>query len=415
MIRRISASNFFSIGKRQTLDLVIKRVPSTPYVYSKSGSEYVNRAAVIFGNNGAGKTNFLKVLSFLGYIVGKSARDLGEGESIPYARFALDPSIEQGSSRIEVEFEWNGIVYFYSIELDTDVIYKESLFFLSESNRKRRMFERIGLSVKKGEGFSFRKGDTIYSALKPNVSLLSLAALLGHPFSREIVDGPLYVMSDVGIYGRVDSFDDSRFIMIVSDLYNRNGKWNSKLLEMIRCADLGISGIEYEKSTDPKVLAQLREYIDKNFKSVSRESGGAVEAFLPLFRHTDGGRALSFPEESRGTQSIYKMYWYILLALEGGHVLALDEFDSDIHPLNMIKIIGMFKNKSINKNNAQIILTAHSVSLLQELEREEIFFAQKDEVGNSHVYGLKQIPGVKGVDDYYAKYIVGEYGAIPGA
>jgi hypothetical protein len=58
-------------------------------------------------------------------------------------------------------------------------------------------------------------------------------------------------------------------------------------------------------------------------------------------------------------------------------------------------------------------MSGHSASLLEDLCKEEIFFAEKDQQGRTKVYGLKDIESVRRVDNFYQKYLGGVYGAVP--
>ena len=45
------------------------------------------------------------------------------------------------------------------------------------------------------------------------------------------------------------------------------------------------------------------------------------------------------------------------------------------------------------------------MSLLDHMEKEEIYFTEKTPDGRTEVYGLKDIAGVRRVDNYYKKYL----------
>jgi hypothetical protein len=50
---------------------------------------------------------------------------------------------------------------------------------------------------------------------------------------------------------------------------------------------------------------------------------------------------------------------------------------------------------------------------LENLAKEEIFFTEKDTQGRTKIYGLRDIEGVRRVDNFYQKYLGGVYGAVP--
>ena len=105
----------------------------------------------------------------------------------------------------------------------------------------------------------------------------------------------------------------------------------------------------------------------------------------------------------------------ILLNLELGGLLCIDELDTKLHPLLYKKIVSMYKNKNINKNNAQLIYTSHSTFLFNSnnLRRDEIYLTSKDSFGKSKLYSLSEFKNLRVDSDYEKKYLTGQFGAIP--
>jgi predicted ATPase len=68
---------------------------------------------------------------------------------------------------------------------------------------------------------------------------------------------------------------------------------------------------------------------------------------------------------------------------------------------------------SVNLKQGQLWMSGHSASLLEELKKEEVYFTEKDWQGRTRIYGLKDIEGVRRVDNFYQKYLGGVYGAVP--
>ena len=96
-------------------------------------------------------------------------------------------------------------------------------------------------------------------------------------------------------------------------------------------------------------------------------------------------------------------------------VFCFDELDTKLHPLLFRRIVNMYKDKNINKNNAQIIYTSHSTVLLnsKELRRDEIYFVEKNNLGISTLYSLSEFRNIRIDSDYEKRYLTGEFGAIP--
>ena len=58
-------------------------------------------------------------------------------------------------------------------------------------------------------------------------------------------------------------------------------------------------------------------------------------------------------------------------------------------------------------------MASHNATLLEHLVKEEVYFAEKDEAGKTHLYGLADVKGVRRDENIYAKYLAGAYGAVP--
>jgi AAA15 family ATPase/GTPase len=78
--------------------------------------------------------------------------------------------------------------------------------------------------------------------------------------------------------------------------------------------------------------------------------------------------------------------------LEAGTTLIIDELNAKLHPLLMRYIINMFHDPMLNMNNAQLIFTAHDLFSLTKdtFRRDEIWFAEKDQMGLSKLFSLTE-------------------------
>jgi hypothetical protein len=165
----------------------------------------------------------------------------------------------------------------------------------------------------------------------------------------------------------------------------------------------------------PEIFAELNQVINRVDLGLSSAS------FIQLpsgnlgvtFAHRGLDFPLIFQAESEGTKSFVKIFPLIKEALIVGGTAVVDELDSTIHPNFLPEILRWFYDKGTNPHNAQLWISGQSASLLEDLHKEEIFFTEKNENGHTRVYGLKDIEGVRRVDNFYQKYLGGVYGAVP--
>ena len=94
--------------------------------------------------------------------------------------------------------------------------------------------------------------------------------------------------------------------------------------------------------------------------------------------------------------------------------------DAKLHPKIIGYIIEMFKDKKINKNNAQLLITSHDLTTMNKdiFRRDEILFASKNEEEQSELYSLYEIRDINGEHirgnaAFNKQYIEGRYGADP--
>jgi len=65
-----------------------------------------------------------------------------------------------------------------------------------------------------------------------------------------------------------------------------------------------------------------------------------------------------------------------------------------------------------NPQNAQLWMSCHNASLLDDLIKEEVYFCEKDSRGRTRVYGLQDFNPFAGTT-ILQKYLGGVYGAVP--
>jgi AAA15 family ATPase/GTPase len=132
-----------------------------------------------------------------------------------------------------------------------------------------------------------------------------------------------------------------------------------------------------------------------------------------MFKHSGLQVEMPWMLESHGTRTFIKMFPAIAVTLAQGGIFAIDELDASIHPLILPEILRWFHGKGArNSLDAQLWFSCHSVSLLDELKKEEIVICEKDRQGRTTVYSLMDVK-VRRDDNHYRKYLSGAYGGVP--
>jgi len=125
---------------------------------------------------------------------------------------------------------------------------------------------------------------------------------------------------------------------------------------------------------------------------------------------------MNMNEESEGTRNVFGIAPLFKRAFEStGETICIDEFDKSLHPELVQHLIDLFNDETINKRNAQLIISTHTTSLLSQehLRRDQFYFVEKNQVtGESELYSLDEFSPRKS-EDIRKAYLLGRYGAIP--
>ena len=401
MLRKISIENFYSIKDKQVLDLAVPtNAPDLPCfaINKEISATRIPKVVSIFGANASGKTTVLRALGFLKWFLTDSFNQ-PPTQNLLLMPFA-DTESHVGISRFEVEFDGKFIednkpcIYRFSLELTHSLGYKaplkqrrspvvksESLYYAPEG-KFRRLFHREGEQIKDSPEFKVKVKDYPPQTFRENASVIPTLVQYNHAISKAFTSVLNTVFTNVTTLQKYD-FDLNDII----DIYMSNNEVFEELNSKIRMLDLGI---------DEVVINTNNNHVPK-----------------PVFKHSGLSGELIYEFESQGTQKFFKLFPLINYMLKTGGLLVLDEIDNDIHPALMPEIIGWFHDERTNPHNAQLIMACHNASLLEHLPKEEIYFTEKTHDGRTQVYGLKNISGVRRVDNYYKKYLGGVFGAVP--
>ena len=85
-----------------------------------------------------------------------------------------------------------------------------------------------------------------------------------------------------------------------------------------------------------------------------------------------------------------------------------------MHPLMVRELLRLFFSEKENPKGAQILFTTHNPLLLDAtlLRRDQVWFTDKDESGESHLYPLTDYSPRRG-ESLVRGYLSGRYGAVP--
>ena len=369
-------------------------------------SERVLTVAGIYGPNASGKSNVLDAIAWLSMAVATSLR--GWEDYIPREahRFGKGPA---SPTEFDLDLEVDGVRYAYRLEVDDSAVLFESLDSYPEG-RRRNLFTRRKSEIDFRRGLDGTRG--IRDLLTPTTLALSAGMRVGD--------------TDFGSVGRTIAR------MRVFGLRKRRflraggvGPFDStiRLLFEDEANQPRLFGTPEDRPAvaDPGVAMDLLRFADPgidDFVITEEEFGrlGGPRRHLGLV-HRGEGEPVTFDleDESAGTQTWFRLIGPALTVLRFGWVLLLDEIDASLHPRLSARLIEIFQDPQTNTRGAQLVFTSHDTSLLNGLNRDEVWLTEKAPGATTRLVGLAEFGGarVRKSLNLERAYLQGRFGAIP--
>lgn len=418
MLIEFKIQNFRSIKESQTFSMEpikkYKELPNNVYV---NGKQELLKTAAIYGKNASGKSNLLHAFTALRYLVTKSGSFKVNQKIKCYEPFLFEDKCINSPTFFEVVFLGKDkLKYWYKIGYDRESILEESLFYYPKKQpvklyrRKKDSIFEFGDRIK-------NKVENIQRNLFPNQLFLSK---IGTEKVDELITPFLFFDSYLFINTPNQSCNicDKRIIDMHKELLfkSKGSDFWENINKLLKIADTGINSISIKENKEedfsfPESMSEERK------KKILEENRLEVETKHNYYKNDKivGEVILELDEESSGTNRLLAVGGLILDALSDGTTLILDELERSLHPFLTRIIIEMFNNPNTNPNNAQLIFATHDISILSGdfFRRDQIWFAEKDERGNSTFYSLGDLKGVRKDVPFHKYYMKGLFGGIP--
>jgi predicted ATPase len=413
MLLRFEAANYRSILEPVELSMIAVDEDRSSTRGFDLLAERVLTIAGIYGPNASGKSNVVESLAWLSTAVGRSLR--AWDQFVPREPFKFGPGPDTPSVH-EVEMVVRNVRYAYRLEVDDSAVLFEGLYSYPE-RRRRVLFERDGPEIHFRRGLGALAGTR--ELLTPTTLALSAAMRFNDPevapFGRHLSEVRVlgarrratWRRLPVGIAGGPSMSVTERLFAdpapsaqpsLFDDLDATPLDGRESALALLRFADLGIDDVQFVEDEDESHLS------------------GQPRRRLRLI-HTAGGQELPFEiaEESAGTQTWFTLIGPALTALRRGQVLLFDEIDASLHPRLSARLLELFQDPKTNPHGAQLIFTTHDTSLLNYLNRDEVWLTEKGSDGETTLTALAEYGGdkVRRSLNLERAYLQGRFGAVP--
>ena len=399
MLHWIRVNNFQSIRDPVTLDFRIPRTtPERPWLRRPTARPDIRVPTVIalIGPNGSGKSTWLRALAdTIRFAISSYGYQPGPVPQFP--AFVSDEAFGT-RTRIDVEFDAPWLlsgpdepnrVFRYALELlrgtpnyFPDKVGYEALHDFPRG-RPRRLMERRGDgSVYVAREISIRPSDDRLASVPANASVLSTLSRMGVEAFSEIVGSLAQVQMNVTAVDPIRLDTET-----VTHYFRDNPEVKDRMSDRLGRFDLGIEGMDVQQWDDGK--------------------------WHLAFPHFGLNRPIPFEAESAGTRHVVHVFPALNFALETAGIAVMDALDNDLHADLVDEILSWFRREDTNPGNAQLICSLHSLSVLDELEKEEVYIVEKSREGVTDAYSVRDIQGVRRSADLRKLYRGGALGGLP--
>ncbi len=412
MLLRFQIGNVLSIVQNQELSLVASRLKGCEaglLPIPGAADLHAVPAALIYGANASGKTNFVRAFMFMrSAVLFSHSRGSPDG-GVPRKPFALDEEIENKPSHFEAEFVVSGSRYIFGFTCDSQSFLTEWLYAFPEGKR-RKLYERKGKTVEFGQYMAGAK-KSLVDFMRNNSLFISTAIQNDH----EVLSRISNFFKEIQYTGSVSVSANA-----ITNTF-KEGQVDPRTIAFLQSTGTGIVGFEQHdkeipeqiKALNDEFLVLARKHLGDDTQVESEVSGKDVEIQL-LHQGLTKQHALALRQESAGTRRLLLIMSKVFHALDEGSLLIIDELDASLHTLISEQILELFTNPKYNTRGAQLIATTHDTNVLacSHLRRDQIWFCEKDDVGVSRIFSLADFK-LRPTDRFEKGYLEGRFGAIP--
>lgn len=433
MLKRFILENFSSFRDESILDLTAGRTEIHPEHVVDFKNVKIVKSAIIYGANASGKSNLIKSISFARKIILNGLVNVDTHKK--YFRLDAQSLKKPTSFTFELAFENKFYSYGFSSILDKQEITEEWLYEI-DKNPSEMVFERKNNKISLGKTLEkdkiLKQRFLIYADdMKNQSSQLFLSEIatknLENPEVKLIntiykwFDKKLQIIYPHSKFNRVSSINKDKNL---SEIFK-------KYLNEFDTGIIDIESIEEDFEKSLKDLPEeIREEIKKDLLKENTKVEGSLQSpngtFITIYKDKNNElkteklglihskivkEIFELTDESDGTRRLFDLIPLIeKFALD--YTIIIDEFDRSLHPKLTKKFFELFYK--LNDSKTQLIISTHESTLLDLdlVRKDEVWFVEKDNTGNSRIFSLNQFK-----DRYDKKiekaYLLGRYGAIP--
>lgn len=406
MLVSLKFNNAFVFYKEQ--DFSLKADMRFKKLSSNVTNNNILKSACIYGPNNSGKTCIIRILAALKNIISNKPFNLSEN------LFSKDNQIFLSTRFLEDDKLWEYTLIYNN--QNKEFLYEQlsQIIIDQYKNEKTDIFFERDV---KSNSLKCKDESLIVDVVKNVVGKNNTFLNLIDVSSFELLKYSKTILTDFANNLIILDMNNIPLDQTISILKNHTALQND-VVSFIKNADVDLDDYKYLGAEQLKISADfMQEGIKPNEDIINLRLQQSLEDSLRLTSVYKGKAVPSLLFDSTGTKKIAALASYVINALKNGQTLIIDELDSSIHFKLTRSIVSMFNNEL--NNNAQLIFTAHDVSLMdckKLFRKEQIWFVHKDRNEGAYLYSLADFTAEDGIRDttnLFDNYKKGVLGAIP--
>ena len=341
------------------------------------------------------------------------------------------------STIFEASFYVNGREFDYLLEYDRDEILKESLNAdktpLYSIETGQCVFGAVATAAYPAERLlEIYRVECSTPQKKQTQSFLSVIGLRYPGLNSLVTSVCEYFHSNVAVFSE-NGIHLSRGVDRLAAVLLKQGDPEplktafTRITDLLESLDIHINRMELDRRR--KVLPrdeQDRTYLDVKPDFLTRVTSFEKEGEnivlnkdrIRSFHEDVEGKEVEFDfatEESSGTQIVAGLLGVFLAALDTGGVVAIDELDRSLHPLLLIELVRLFKDRRYNQKGAQLVFTVHNTDILDAnlLRVSEVGIISKTLESGTKLCRISDFKGIGNIENFRRQYLAGSFSGIP--
>lgn len=345
----------------------------------------INHFNLLYGENGAGKSNILKSISLL-----KELIDYDKNMTVSEIYNKYKNKMCNGPIYLEYDFLLNNKKGSYLLVLSEQGVIEEQLRLTLNKNIcscYRIHNSEIVLSTK----FFNNNMNKYKEIICPNLNQYTVLSSLVKITNCQFLSAFIKAKEDLSLtfFCFIDWIDD----ILISDTLD---------IDLLK----GIASKEYKDKLTilAKICNQFLPNIDELYYSIYQYDKNHIEYKL-YSRNNNYKKTVDFEKESEGIKQIVYLIYYLLEAAKN-KIVVIDNIDTNVHPILLKSIIEFF----CNKIEGQVIYTSsNSMMLLDIKELKNMIYI----VDHGDIKNINSFRRIFDENNLLSLYRKGTFGGIP--